>query len=124
MGDAAYPVLPLLLPPYRRSTNWQPWMTTFNSAHTRQRVVVGGAFGLLKARFQHLQHVDVSSNAQAEHIVLAACVLHNLARRSADVLDEIEEMDSVADVLPADPLGSDEAAVLAPILRDSVAQGL
>ncbi|KAL3188232.1 hypothetical protein MRX96_023977 [Rhipicephalus microplus] len=31
LGDAAYPLLPWLLPPYRHVTSsWQPWMSKFN----------------------------------------------------------------------------------------------
>lgn len=75
LGDAAYPLLSWLLPPYRPAANWQPWMSTFNKVHCKQRVVVEGAFGILKARFQRLLSIDVTDIEQAVHIVLGACVL-------------------------------------------------
>ncbi|KAK8762319.1 hypothetical protein V5799_026415 [Amblyomma americanum] len=124
-GNAAYPLLPWLLPPYRQSTtNWQPWMTAFNNAHSRQRVVVEGSFGLLKARFQRLLYIDVARISQAVHIVLAACVLHK-ARRRGDAMEMLEEVDSGTNVSPTEPADDDEeCAVSAGTLRDSVAQRL
>ncbi|KAK8771933.1 hypothetical protein V5799_024824 [Amblyomma americanum] len=126
LGDAAYPLLSWLLPPYRQSTtNWQPWMTAFNNAHSRQRVVVEGSFGLLKARFQRLLYIDVARISQAVHIVLAACVLHNKARRRGDAMEMLEEVDSGTNVSPTEPADDDEeCAVSAGTLRDSVAQRL
>ncbi|KAL3215089.1 hypothetical protein MRX96_051376 [Rhipicephalus microplus] len=53
LGDAAYPLLPWLLPSYRHVTSsWQPWMSKFNHVHSKQRVVIEIAFGLLKGRFR------------------------------------------------------------------------
>ncbi|KAL1479106.1 hypothetical protein MTO96_052141 [Rhipicephalus appendiculatus] len=55
VGDAAYPLKMWLLPSYRHTTaKWEPWMTAFNYANTRQRMVIEQAFGILKARFQRL----------------------------------------------------------------------
>ncbi|XP_077501258.1 uncharacterized protein LOC144112054 [Amblyomma americanum] len=112
--------------PYRQSTtNWQPWMTAFNNAHSRQRVVVEGSLGLLKARFQRLLYIDVARISQAVHIVLAACVLHNKARRRGDAMEMLEEVDSGTNVSPTEPADDDEeCAVSAGTLRDSVAQRL
>ncbi|KAK8787006.1 hypothetical protein V5799_023218 [Amblyomma americanum] len=126
LGDAAYPLLPWLLPPYRHSTtNWQPWMAAFNNAHSRQRVVVEGSFGLLKARFQRLLYIDVARISQAVHIVLAACVLHNKARRCGDAMEILEDVDSGTNVSPTEPADDEEeSAVSAGTLRDSVAQSL
>ncbi|KAH6934183.1 hypothetical protein HPB50_021485 [Hyalomma asiaticum] len=79
LGDLAYLLLSWLLPPYRpAAANWQPRMSTFNKVHCKQRVVEG-AFRTLKAEFQGLLSIDVTDIEQAVHIVLGACVLHNIA---------------------------------------------
>ncbi|XP_037564034.1 putative nuclease HARBI1 [Dermacentor silvarum] len=126
LGDAAYPLTTWLLPPYRQTTaNWQPWMTAFNYAHSKQRVVIEGAFGILKARFQRLLWIDVGSIKQAVQIVLAACVLHNKARRCGDFVEDLEASDSGTDVSSAEPAEGDDAPALsAAAFRDSIAQSL
>ncbi|KAH6945030.1 hypothetical protein HPB50_006917 [Hyalomma asiaticum] len=116
LGDAAYPLLTWLLPPYRHNpANWQDWMSAFNYAHSRQRVVIEHTFGILKARFQRLLLIDVASIKQAVLIVLAACVLHNRAQRCGDFVVELEVCDSGTDVSSAQP---------ADLLRDSIAKSL
>ncbi|KAH9373066.1 hypothetical protein HPB48_019042 [Haemaphysalis longicornis] len=71
--------------------------------HSRQRVAIERAFGLLKARFQRLLYVDVASIWFTVDIVLAACVLHNIAGRAADAMDEEDvDLDSAADTLSPD----------------------
>lgn len=100
-------------------------MAAFNNAHTRQRVVVEGSFGLLKARFQRLLYIDVARISQAVHIVLAACVLHNKTRRSGDTLNILDDVDSGTSVSPNEPADDEEETVLAAAtLRDSVAQSI
>ncbi|KAL1485739.1 hypothetical protein MTO96_047235 [Rhipicephalus appendiculatus] len=45
VGDAAHPLKMWLLPSYRHTTaKWEPWMTAFKYARTRQRVVIEQAF--------------------------------------------------------------------------------
>lgn len=124
MGDSAYPLLPWLLPPYRQTPCFQPWMQAFNYVHSRQRVAVEGAFGVLKARFQRLLYIDVASIQNAVEIVVAACVLHNIAKRCCDTLEELESTDSGTDVSPTDSGDDGETSAMASTLRDSLAQGL
>lgn len=76
-------------------------MQAFNSAHNRQRVVIEDTFGLLKGRFRRLLHVDVQTIPQAVDTVLGACVLHNIAQRASDQLNDDEALpDSATDVSP------------------------
>ncbi|KAL1479123.1 hypothetical protein MTO96_052122 [Rhipicephalus appendiculatus] len=126
VGDAAYPLKMWLLPSYRHTTaKWEPWMTAFNYAHTRQRVVIEQAFGILKARFQRLYHIDVGSIKQAVQIVLASCVLHNMARRCGDIVEDLEVSDSGTDVSSAEPAeGDDTPSRSAAAFRDGIAQSL
>ncbi|KAH7949501.1 hypothetical protein HPB49_011638 [Dermacentor silvarum] len=104
--------------------SWQPWMEAFNATHCKQRVVIEGAFGLLKARFQRLACVDVATIPQAVDIVMAACVLHNIASRSGDAVDDKEPVDSGTNVSYNDPDSGVEASVLATTVRDTIAQAL
>ncbi|XP_077553666.1 uncharacterized protein LOC144168586 [Haemaphysalis longicornis] len=126
IGDAAYPLLPWLLPPYKQTTgNWQPRMSTFNTAHSRQRVAIERAFVLLKARFQRLLYVDVASIGFTVDIVLTACVLHNIAGRAADAMDEEDvDLDSVADTLSPGSPQEQETTGQAAALRDNIARSL
>ncbi|KAL1424426.1 hypothetical protein MTO96_020213 [Rhipicephalus appendiculatus] len=126
VGDAAYPLKMWLLPSYRHTTaKWEPWMTAFNYAHARQRVVIEQAFGILKARFQRLYHIDVGSIKQAVQIVLASCVLHNMARRCGDIVEDLEVSDSGTDVSSAEPAeGDDTPSRSAAAFRDGIAQSL
>ncbi|KAH7955747.1 hypothetical protein HPB52_003618 [Rhipicephalus sanguineus] len=125
IGDSAYPLMPWLLPPYHKcGASWQPWMETFDAAHCRQRVVIEGAFGLLKTRFQRLMYVDVATIPQTVDIVMAACVLHNIASRSSDDVDDEQPVDHDADVSSKEPESGAVTSVLAKTVRDTVAQAL
>lgn len=126
LGDSAYPLQPWLLTPYKQATGrWQPHMQAFNSAHNRQRVVVEGTFGLLKGRFRRLLHIDVHTIPQAVDTVLGACVLHNIAQRASDLLDDDEALpDSGTDVSPPDPLQGHYTPAPATALRDAIALSL
>ncbi|KAH7974078.1 hypothetical protein HPB49_009598 [Dermacentor silvarum] len=100
-------------------------MTAFNYAHSKQRVVIEGAFGILKARFQRLLYIDVGSIKQAVQIVLAACVLHSKARRcGGGVVEDLEASDSGTYVSSAEPAEGDAPALSAAAFRDSIAQSL
>ncbi|KAH7949604.1 hypothetical protein HPB49_012666 [Dermacentor silvarum] len=102
IGDCA--LLAWLQTPYRQcGASWQPWMEAFNAAHWKQRVVIEGALGLLKARFRRLAYVDVATIPQAVDIVMAACVLHHIASRSGDAVDDEEPVDSGTNVSSNDP---------------------
>ncbi|XP_077535431.1 uncharacterized protein LOC144147223 [Haemaphysalis longicornis] len=100
-------------------------MSTFNTAHSRQRVAIERAYGLLKARFQRLLYVDVASIGFTVDIVLAACVLHNIAGRAADAMDEEDvDLDSAADTLSPDSPQEQETTGQAAALRDNIARSL
>ncbi|KAH9383244.1 hypothetical protein HPB48_024361 [Haemaphysalis longicornis] len=88
-------------------------MERFNNTHRRQRVVVEGAFGILKDRFQRLQYIDVASVEHVVEIVIAACVLHNIARRCCDTIDSLQETASGTDVSPTYPGDVGETSVVA-----------
>jgi len=56
----------------------------FNQALSRCRVVVENAFGLLKGRFRWLYSINVQPDILS-HIVVAACVLHNISLEYGDI---------------------------------------
>uniref|UniRef100_A0A224YQ81 Protein containing DDE Tnp 4 domain n=1 Tax=Rhipicephalus zambeziensis TaxID=60191 RepID=A0A224YQ81_9ACAR len=98
-------------------------MTSFNKVHSKQRVVVECAFGILKARFQRLLYLDVTDIEQAVRIVIGACVLHNVAR-SGDTVEGGEVADTGTDVSSTDPIDDPTPAVSAAAMRDTLAQSL
>ncbi|KAL3181054.1 hypothetical protein MRX96_037113 [Rhipicephalus microplus] len=125
LGDAAYPLLPWLLPPYRHVTSsWQPWMSKFNHVHSKQRVVIEITFGLLKGRSRRSDKINVNSIPHAVEIVMAACVLHNLARRHADVCEDSDIANSDLGIFSSEPVDVDHKPTLAARLRDRLAQSV
>lgn len=86
LGDAAYPLLPWLMPPYK------------NNRAPFERVAIQHAFGILKQRFRRLYLVDADTIDQCCLIVTAACVLHNLCSRSRDTLSNFEDLPREDDI--------------------------
>ncbi|KAK0149780.1 putative nuclease HARBI1 [Merluccius polli] len=68
-----------------------PQEQRYNRAHARSRTVVERAIGLLKGRWLCLSNAGGTIQYKPEkvcHIILACCVLHNLAIRQAVPLQE------------------------------------
>ncbi|KAJ1198285.1 hypothetical protein NDU88_002127 [Pleurodeles waltl] len=88
--DSGYPNLPWLLTPVRNPRTRAE--ERYNEAHGRTRRVIERAFGLLKARFRCLHMTGGSlmySPKKVCHIIVACCMLHNLAlRRQVPFLQE------------------------------------
>lgn len=62
LGDSAYPLLPWFLTPYKTTTRGlNSQLEKCNCAHSQQRVIIGGTFGLLKNRFRRLFYVNEAS---------------------------------------------------------------
>ncbi|KAJ1155220.1 hypothetical protein NDU88_007955 [Pleurodeles waltl] len=90
IGDSGYPNLSWLLTPVRNPrTRAEEW---YNEAHGRTRRVIERTFGLLKARFRCLHMTGGSlyySPKTVCQIIVACCMLHNLAlRRQVPFLQE------------------------------------
>ncbi|KAJ1135965.1 hypothetical protein NDU88_002394 [Pleurodeles waltl] len=90
IGDSGYPNLPWLLTPVRNPRTRAE--ERYNEAHGRTRRVIERTFGLLKARFRCLHMTGGSlmySPKKVCQIIVACCMLHNLAlRRQVPFLQE------------------------------------
>uniref|UniRef100_A0A914VBA8 Putative nuclease HARBI1 n=1 Tax=Plectus sambesii TaxID=2011161 RepID=A0A914VBA8_9BILA len=80
LGDAGYDCKSYLLTPYDNARSRIEGR--FNKRHARQRVLIEQAFGCLKSRF-HILHGEIRlpSPTKVCAIVVACCVLHNMAIR-------------------------------------------
>ncbi|XP_051947683.1 putative nuclease HARBI1 isoform X3 [Xyrauchen texanus] len=75
LGDRGYPCRPTLITPYPEPEPGP--QQRFNVAHCRTRAQVEMTLGLLKARFQCLRHLRVTSERSCD-IIVACVVLHNI----------------------------------------------
>ncbi|KAI4455228.1 hypothetical protein MML48_1g01257 [Holotrichia oblita] len=78
LGDSAYPSLQWLVPPFRDTGLLTNEELLFNTKHSKARVVVEHAFGLLKGRFRRLFHFENLSLVAITNLIATACTLHNL----------------------------------------------
>ncbi|KAJ1170905.1 hypothetical protein NDU88_002776 [Pleurodeles waltl] len=105
VGDSGYPNLSWLLSPVRNARTMAE--ECYNEAHGRTRRIIEQTFGLVKARFRclHLTGGPLCySPKKVCQIIMACCMLHNLAlRRHVPFLQEKEAEDGgVAAVDPVD----------------------
>ncbi|KAJ1148629.1 hypothetical protein NDU88_001457 [Pleurodeles waltl] len=99
LGDSGYPNLSLLLTPVRNPRTRAE--ERYNEAHGRTRRVIERTFGLLKARSL------MYSPKKVCQIIVACCMLHNLAlRRQVPFLKEDDQDGGV--VASVEPVESEE----------------
>ena len=91
LGDSTYPIQYDLLPPYRDNGHLTPTHRNYNKIHSKTRVVIERAFGLLKGRFRRLKYLYVQHVQYAPLIIMACCVLHNICLNSDDELNDLIE---------------------------------
>ncbi|XP_066589549.1 putative nuclease HARBI1 [Prorops nasuta] len=91
IGDAAYPSLSWLVPPFKDNGHLSQHQQEFNYMLSSTRMVVERAFGYLKGRFRRLKFFSEYSDIDfVTDITIAACVLHNICISSNEDLNNIE----------------------------------
>ncbi|CAI9558952.1 unnamed protein product [Staurois parvus] len=94
LGDDAYPVTKWLLTPIKYPKTKAE--KNYNAAHKTAHSVIERTFGSLKSRFRCLDRsggVLQYSPEKGAQIILACCILHNLAvsrNQHVDILDDLE----------------------------------
>ncbi|OWR44681.1 putative transposase [Danaus plexippus plexippus] len=77
LGDCEYKLRKNLLIPFSREELVSNEEIKFNEIHWKAHSYIGSAFGLLKERFQKLNHIDINRPDAVQALICAACVLHN-----------------------------------------------
>lgn len=77
LGDAAYPLLRNLMTPFRDTGHLTVAQVTYNTTLSTARSIIERAFGLLKGKFRRLKYLDIQDFELGNHMIAAACVLHN-----------------------------------------------
>lgn len=99
-GDSGYPQRPWLMTPYLNPLQ-NSAEESFNKIHTSARVVIENTFGRLKNRWRCV-HRDRTLHYQPEkcaQIIIACCVLHNIAMKY-----NVPEPDK-SEITPVQPQG-------------------
>ena len=105
LGDQGYPLKPWLMTPLTNPRTQQE--QAYNRAHARTRSTVERAIGLLKGRWLCLSSMGGTLQYRPEkvcRIIIACCVLHNLAIRQGVPLQELPRPDDpMLDAVPLPP---------------------
>ena len=88
IGDAAYPLLPMLITPFKNIGPNVPNREQFNFLHSSSRMVVERTIGLLKGRNRRLMYgIDIVELSEIEDVIFSACTIHQMALRCDDEAD-------------------------------------
>uniref|UniRef100_A0A3Q3ASA1 DDE Tnp4 domain-containing protein n=1 Tax=Kryptolebias marmoratus TaxID=37003 RepID=A0A3Q3ASA1_KRYMA len=98
LGDAAYPLLPRLMKPFRESIAMTADQRNFNYRLSQGRMTVERAFGCLKGRWRCLLKQNESHISLISQVILECCVLHNFyeVHHEQYIGEENEELDDEA----------------------------
>uniref|UniRef100_A0A2H1WHW7 SFRICE_008278 n=1 Tax=Spodoptera frugiperda TaxID=7108 RepID=A0A2H1WHW7_SPOFR len=79
LGDSVYPQRPWMMTPYAESSN--PIAEMYNKKHSATRIVIENTFGRLKNRWRCVckDRVLHYKPAKCAQIIIACCILHNIA---------------------------------------------
>ncbi|MGH0148826.1 UNVERIFIED_CONTAM: hypothetical protein FKN15_013494, partial [Acipenser sinensis] len=97
IGDAAYPLSPHLLTPFRDNGHLTQQQKRFNKKLSSARMVIERALGLLKNRFRILKGLHMHDIQNISTAVTACCVLHNIC---LETLEDLEFEEAVDDNVP------------------------
>nr|XP_050034907.2 putative nuclease HARBI1 [Dermacentor andersoni] len=98
LGDAAYPLRPYLLTPFRDYGALSKAHMDFNKKFSATRVLIENSFSNLKKRFRQLIYLELRTVEWLNKFIIACCILHNLCIECGDL--EPDEPDD--DVSPQD----------------------
>lgn len=85
VGDSGFKLETALLVPYKDIGNLTEKQRMYNKKLSKSRVVIENAFGFLKGRFRCLKHLEVDIE-NVTSIIVACCVIHNVALMFPDKL--------------------------------------
>lgn len=89
IGDAAYPLKPWILTPYKDTGRLTRQQQHYNFIHSSTRMVVERSLALLKNRFRKLKTSMLKQKIEdIPVVVVAACVLHNTCLMNEDDIDD------------------------------------
>ncbi|XP_066932339.1 putative nuclease HARBI1 [Clytia hemisphaerica] len=106
LGDSAYPLSATLLTPYKKSgKGLNPVQRHFNYVLSSTRVIIERAFGLLKGKFQRLNHIEMDNVANINQRIYTCIIIHNfcifhkednsfvvIEREAHDDADDVEDV--------------------------------
>lgn len=93
IGDSAFTLQPGLMAPFMDHGNSTQAQSLYNDKHSKTRCVIENTFGFLKNRFRCLTKLEVNLE-KATPIIVACCILHNVALKFPDYLQEMTTNDS------------------------------
>jgi hypothetical protein len=86
VGDAGYTLSTNMMTPYAITDEMDPEEKCYNKLHSRTRIAVERAFGILKGKWRILRRVlNMKSGESCARTIVACVVLHNLYRSMDDV---------------------------------------
>lgn len=101
LADEAYPLTPWVMTPFKNPVS--DAQKSYNKLHKKERVIIERVFGQLKQRFPILQSKIRVTTERVSKIVIACCVLHNVAKFLNDIDDfELPEGNSIE--IPVPPI--------------------
>ena len=87
LGDAAYPISPTLLTPFRDTGRLTSKQKNYNYKLSATRVVIENAFGILKQRIRQLLMLEFNKVDKITKFITCCCVLHNMCILKNDHFD-------------------------------------
>jgi len=120
VADDAFPLKRYIMKPYG-SKNLSSKQRIYNYRLSRARRVVENAFGIMCKRFRVFGKAILLSPAKVQHVVMAACCLHNFLLRDFGSSSEYlqDDRDPSCDLASVGKQGSNRPADDALAIRDA-----